>query len=141
MFTHTVRDRRRVMQATAVAAVLSGAPSTLDAFRRQRTLRATVVHARDATQAVATLVPVGRHPLARGAIVHLGISVICGEALAHALPERDSVGWGAVAGLAIGLFNLGVIGRRFPAIRALALIPQLADNIAFGAVFALIVDR
>ncbi len=96
---------------------------------------------RDATRAVAFLIPFGRHPFARGAIVHLGISVICGEALARTLPERHSVGWGAAAGLAIGVVNVGVIGRRFAAIRALALIPQLADNMAFGAVFALIVDR
>jgi hypothetical protein len=87
------------------------------------------------------LIPPGRPGFARGAIAHVGISIVCAEALARSLPERDSVRWGAAAGLAIGVVNVGVIGRRFPAIRALPLIPQLADNLAFGAVFALVVDR
>jgi len=129
------------MEATAVAATLSGAPSTLDAFRRQRDLRSIVVYVRDATCAVGTLVPPGRPGFARGTIVHFGISVLCGEALARTLPESNSLTWGAAAGLAIGVVGVGVIGRRFPAIRALPLIPQLADNLAFGAVFALVVDR
>ena len=129
------------MEATAVAATLSGAPSTLDAFRRQRDLRSIVVYVRDATCAVGTLVPPGQPGFARGTIVHFGISVLCGEALARTLPESNSLTWGAAAGLAIGVVGVGVIGRRFPAIRALPLIPQLADNLAFGAVFALVVDR
>jgi hypothetical protein len=129
------------MQATAVAATLSGAPSTLDEFRPHRELRAVLVYVRETTRAAGTLVPPGRRGLVRGALVHVGISVICGEALARTLPERNSVSWVAAAGLAIGLINVGVIGRRFPAIRALPLIPQLADNVAFGAVFALVVDR
>jgi len=65
----------------------------------------------------------------------------CGEMLARTLPDTHTVSWGATAGLTIGLFNLGVIGRHFPEISALPLIPQLADNIAFGVVFALVVDR
>ena len=100
-----------------------------------------VAYVRDATCAIGTLVPPGRPGFVRGAIVHLGISVACGEVLARALPERNSVSWGAAAGLAIGVVNVGVIGRRFPAIRALPLVPQLADNLAFGVVFAFIVDR
>ena len=95
---------------------------------------------RDATRAIGTLVPPGRPGFIRGGIVHLGISVVVGDALARALPERNSVGWGAAAGFAIGVVNVGVIGRRFPAIRALPLVPQLADNTAFGIVFALVAD-
>lgn len=113
----------------------------LDVFRCHRTLRAVVVYVGEATRAAGTLIPLGRHQLARGAIVHLGISVICGEALARTLPERNSVIWGAAAGLSIGLVNIGVVGQRFPAIGALPLIPQLADHVAFGAVFAFIVDQ
>lgn len=71
----------------------------------------------------------------------MAISAVCGELLARVLPKERSVGWGAVAGLLIGVVNVGVIGRRFPAIRALPLGPQLADNVAFGVVFALVVDR
>jgi hypothetical protein len=129
------------MQATAVAAALSGAPSTLEAFRRQRDLRSAAAYLWDATCAVGTLVPPGRPGFIRGALVHVGISVLCGEGLARTVPERRSVIWGAGAGLAIGAINIGVIGRRFPAIAALPLVPQLADNAAFGALFAFVVDR
>jgi hypothetical protein len=129
------------MQATAVAAALSGAPSTLEAFRRQRDLRSVMTYVWDATCSVGTLVPPGRPDLIRGALLHVGISVLCGEGLARMVPERNSVIWGAGAGLVIGVINVGVIGRRFPAIAALPLGPQLADNVAFGAVFAFLVDR
>ena len=129
------------MQATAVAAALSGAPSTMDAFRRQRDLRSVMTYVSDVTCSVGTLVPPGRPGFIRGALLHVGISVLCGEGLARTLPESRSVIWGAVAGLAIGVINVGVIGRRFPAIAALPLVPQLADNVAFGALFAFVVDR
>jgi hypothetical protein len=42
--------------------------------------------------------------------------------------------WGVLGGLAIAAVDLGVIGRRRPAIRALPLLPQLADHALFGAV-------
>jgi hypothetical protein len=129
------------MQATAVAAALSGAPSILEAFRRQRDLRSVLTYVWDATCSVATLVSPGRPDFMRGALLHVGISVLCGEGLARTLPETNSVIWGAGAGLVIGVINVGMIGRRFPAIAALPLVPQLADNVAFGAVFALVVDR
>ena len=95
----------------------------------------------DATSAAGTLLPPGRRGLIRGAIVHVGISVACGEVLARSLPRRWSIAWGAVAGLAIGVVNVGVIGRRFPAISALPLAPQLADHVVFGTLFAVVVDR
>jgi hypothetical protein len=136
-----VRERRRIMQATVVAAALSGAPSTLEAFRRQRDFRSVVAYLRDATCAVGTLVPPGRPGFIRGALLHVGISVLCGEGLARTVPESHSVIWGVGAGLVIGVINVGVIGRRFPAIAALPLVPQLADNVAFAALFVFIVDR
>jgi hypothetical protein len=136
-----VRDRRRILEATAVAAVLGGAPSTLDAFRRKPGFCSVVAYVRDATCAVGTLLPPGRPGFVRGLVIHAGISVACAEALARTLPRKHSVAWGAFAGLGIGVVNVAVIGRRFPAIRALPLVPQLADNAAFGALFALVVDR
>ena len=135
------RDRRRIIQATAAAALLSGAPSTLDAFRRHREIRPVLSYVLEATRAIGTLVPPGRPGLLRGAAIHVGISALCGEGLARTLPSRHSMAWGAGAGLALGVINVGVIGRRFPAIRALPLVPQLADHVAFGVVFAAIVDR
>ena len=95
----------------------------------------------DAACSVGALVPPGRPDFKRGALLHVGISVVCGEGLARTVPETNSVIWGACAGLAIGVINVGVIGRRFPAIAALPLVPQLADNVAFGALFAFVVDR
>lgn len=136
-----VRDQRRIMQATAAAALFSGAPSTLEALRRHREIRPVVTDLRQATCAVGMLLPPGRPGFIRGAIIHLGISVICGEGLARTLPETHSAGWGAGAGLTIGVINVGMIGRHFPQIRALPFVPQLADNVAFGVIFALIVDR
>ena len=136
-----MRSRRRIIEATAVAALLSGAPSTLGVLRRERRLRPTLDHLRQATCAAGTLVPPGRPDLIRGAAVHAGVSALCGELLARTLPQRRATLWGAGAGLAIGVLNVGVIGRRFPAIAALPLVPQLADHVAFGAIFAFIVDR
>ena len=48
---------------------------------------------------------------------------------------------GALAGLAVAALDLGVLGLRFPRIRSLPLIPQLADHAAFGAIVgALLAD-
>ncbi|MDQ6774799.1 MAG: hypothetical protein M3071_00960 [Actinomycetota bacterium] len=135
------RDCRRVIEATAAAAMLSGAPSTLHALITEGGVRAAGVYIWDATRAIGTLVPPGRPGLVRGALVHAAISAACGELLARTLPARRSAAWGAAAGLAIGVVNIGLIGRRFPAISALPLIPQLSDHVAFGVLFALVVDR
>ena len=136
-----MRDRRRVTEATAVAALLGGLPSSLGAFRRDRSVRSVAGYLHDTTCAIGTLVPPGRPGFIRGSVAHLGISIICGEVLARTLPQRQPALWGAGAGLAIGVVNVGLIGRRFAAIRALPLLPQLADNAAFGLVFALVLDR
>jgi hypothetical protein len=135
------RDRRKVAEASAAAALFSGAPSTVHALLTTHSVGATVTYVADATRAIGTLVPPGRPGLRRGAIIHLGISAAAGEAFARALPRHRSAAWGAAAGLALGVVNVGLIGRLFPAIRALPLIPQLADHVAFGAVFALVADR
>jgi hypothetical protein len=136
-----MRERRRVLEATAVASVLSGLPSTLISLRGHGAVRPAVADLLAATRAAGTLLPPGRPGLVRGAVAHAGVSVLCGELLARTLPERRSLLTGAGAGLAIGIVNLIVIGRRFPQIRELPLAPQLADNVAFGLVFALIADR
>jgi hypothetical protein len=41
----------------------------------------------------------------------------------------------------MGLIGAGLIGRRFAAVRALPFGPQLADNVAFGVIFAVVADR
>jgi hypothetical protein len=84
----------------------------------------------------------GSPGLIRGALAHGVISLAVGGGLGVALPRRRSVAWGAVAGLTIGWVNLAIIARRrYPAIAALPLGPQLADNVAFGAIFAAVADR
>ena len=141
MFTRMARDRRRVVEATLIAAALSGLPSTLHTSIKQRSVRSAAVYVYDTTRAVGTLVPPGRPGFGRGVVVHLAISVLCGETPARTLPRNQSVAWGAAAGFLIGVINVGAIGRLFPAIRRLPLVPQLADNVMFGTVFALVLDR
>jgi hypothetical protein len=136
-----MRDRRRVRQGIAAAALLSGVPSTLISLRRHGTWRPVIDDLLEATRAAGTLLGPGEPGLLPGAVAHLGISLACGELLARTLPWRRSALWGAAAGLGIGAVNLLGVGRRYPAIRALPLTPQLADNVAFGVIFALVADR
>jgi hypothetical protein len=135
------RAQRRILEAAGVASVLSGAPSTAWTVVRSspgEALSSGVA----ATRAIGVLVPPGRPGLFRGALAHGVISLVVGEALGAALPARRSVAWGGLAGLAVGWVNLAVVARRaFPELAALPLGPQLADNAAFGAVFAAVADR
>jgi hypothetical protein len=141
MFGRKAVERRGIVEATVLAATLSGVPSTLHAFIKGRGLRSAAVYVYDATCAAGTLVPPGRPGFGRGVLVHVAISMLCGEGLARTLPVDHSVEWGAAAGLMIGVVNVGVIGRWFPAIRGLPLVPQLVDNMTFGAVFAAMLDH
>lgn len=134
------RNPDAVVRATVVAALVSGLPSTVHAAWTGG-VRTVPAYIGDATRAAGTLLPPGRPSFVRGAVAHAGISAVSGVVLARTLPERRSVAWGAGAGAAIGLVNVGLIGRAFPAIRALPLAPQIADNAMFGAVFAAVADR
>lgn len=64
--------------------------------------------------------------------VHLTLSLGWTAVLAEALPRGREPIWGPVGGLAIAALDLGVIGRRLPAIRALPQPRQWADHVAFG---------
>jgi hypothetical protein len=142
------RDQRRILEASLIASVLSGAPSTSWMLAR-RGPAAAARSGVEATRAIGVLVPEAGHPtrpgrpgVIRGVAGHLAVSLLVGEALGSVLPRRRAVAAGAVAGLAIGAINLMVIAPRwFPEIAALDLGPQLADNAAFGAIFAAIADR
>lgn len=94
-----------------------------------------------ATRAIATLVPSRRPSIALGVATRFGISIAVGQAFGRLLPRRRSTVWGAFGGAAVGLVGIGVVGRRFAAIRELPFGAQLADNIAFGIIFALVADR
>lgn len=116
--------------AGAVAAVVSGAPSTVHAL-------ATGGDPVQATAAAGSLLLRNekRRPrlIAAAVPAHLAVSVGWGVALAAVLPRRHTAAWGALAGLAIAALDLGVVGRRFPMIAALPVGPQLADHVLYGA--------
>jgi hypothetical protein len=124
--------------AGAVAAVASGAPSTLFALAvgddpLEATLAAGSILSPNETRRgrlVAAAVP-----------VHLGLSLGWALALARLLPDKQTIAAGAVAGLGIAAIDLGVVGRLFPRIRALPLLPQLADHVAYGVTVAFVLDR
>jgi hypothetical protein len=126
----------RVLRAAAVAAALSGIPSTVHAIVTGRdpleaTLAAGSILLPDETRSTRLL--------AAAVPVHLALSLGWTVAL-----DRGGVRGaraGAVAGLAIAALDLGVVGRRFPRVRALPLLPQLADHAAFGAFAGLFLAR
>ena len=124
--------------AGAVAAVVSGAPSTVWSMAAGRDpLEATLA-------AGSVLLPgeTRRGRLLAAAVpVHLAVSLAWGVVLAHVLPRRRTVAAGVAAGLCVAAIDLGVIGRAVPRMRALPLVPQLADHALYGAVVALVVRR
>ena len=67
--------------------------------------------------------------------MHVAVSAAWTVVLAGINRERrlGAIG-GAVAGLAIAVLDLAIIGRRNPAIRALPRLPQWLDHAAFGAI-------
>jgi hypothetical protein len=111
-----------------VAAVLSGLPSTVHAALTGREVLA-------AARAAGTLIP-GRKPnVLAGAAAHLVVSAGWTVVLAAANRRRRlGVLGGAVAGLVIATVDLGIVGRRYPAIRELPQVPQWLDHVAFGAI-------
>ena len=124
--------------AGAVAAAASGVPSTVWALATgddplEATLAAGSMLLPEETQR-------GRL-LAAAVSVHLTVSLGWGVVLSCLLPMRKTVTAGAVAGLAIAAFDLRVVGRRFPRVRALPLLPQLADHVLFGAAVGFVLDR
>jgi hypothetical protein len=123
--------------AGALAWAVSGLPSTLHAAAGGRDLLAPV------RAAGTLLVPAGSSTpalLVAGALAHTGLSLGWAALLSFTLPARLTVPAGAGAGLAIAAFDLGVVGRRYPAVAGLPLLPQVADHVAFGTVVGLVVD-
>lgn len=125
-----------IARATAVAAVLSGAPSTVHALATGRNLLAS-------TRAAGTLLPGrrGRPRVIAGGVVHVGVSAFWGVVLGRTLPRRHTAAWGALAGLAIAAISLPAGARRRPALAALPQAPQWADNVAFGFVVGSLLSR
>jgi hypothetical protein len=126
------------LAAGAVAAVVSGVPSTLWALTTSRDpLEATLA-------AGSVLLPgeTRRSRLALAAVpVHLTLSFGWAAVLERALPRRHEVATGTAAGLAIAALDLGLERRAFPRIRALPLLPQLADHAAYGLTVGFVLAR
>ena len=124
--------------AGAIAALVSGAPSTTHALITGR-------DPLEATLAAGSIVL--RNEERRGALVaaavpvHVVISLGWGVVLAVVLPRRRASLAGAAAGMAIAALDLGLIGRCFPKIRALPLAPQLADHAVYGATVGWVLAR
>ena len=126
------------MVAGAAAAVLSGVPSTLSAI-----LDGT--NPLEASLAAGTLLlPDERRPsrlLPAALAAHGALSLGWALVLAAALPRRRTLAWSVLAGLAIAALDLGVVGRRFPRISALATAPQVLDHVAYGATVGYVLNR
>lgn len=106
--------------AATLAGTLSGLPSTVFAAATGHSIL-------EAVRAAGTLIPGRRHRpgviagcAAHGLITLFWTGWIAAAARRRPLAARD----GAAAGLAIAVLDLGIIGRRYPAIRALPAIPQ-----------------
>jgi hypothetical protein len=129
---------RHGIVAGAVAGAVSGAPSTVHAL-------ATGADPLAATAAAGSLLLRKENRrsllLAAAAPAHVALSLGWGVVLAAVLPRRHTAAWGALAGLAIAALDLGLVGRRFPMIRALPAAPQVADHVAYGAVVGAVLTR
>jgi len=118
--------------------VLSGLPSTVVTLLRGEDLL-------DGARAAGAIVLPGEERtavlLAAAAPVHLALSLGWAAVLTRALPRGREPVWGAAAGLGIAALDLGVIGRRIPAIRALPQARQWADHVAFGLTVGIVLTR
>jgi uncharacterized membrane protein YjjB (DUF3815 family) len=129
---------RDAAAAGAIAAVVGGAPSTVWAILVKRDpLEATLA-------AGSVLLPRERSRLrlvAAAVPVHLALSLGWAFVLDRTLPRRHELVAGVVAGAAIAAVDLGIAGRRLPRMRALPLLPQLADHVAYGGTVGYVLAR
>ncbi|HEV3365446.1 MAG TPA: hypothetical protein VG795_15155 [Acidimicrobiia bacterium] len=128
-----------------MAGLLSGIPSTVHAGLTGADPLAA------ARAAGNLLLPADSRPaalLAAGTLAHVALSLGWGTVLAMAV-RRTSLspvavglaGGAAIAAVDLGLLAHGPIGRRWPLIRALPVLPQVADHLAFGAVAGAVLQR
>jgi hypothetical protein len=129
--------RTRGVRAGAIAAVVSGLPSTAHALLTGGDVLA-------ATRAAGTLLP-GRRDrpgVTAGLIAHVFVSAVWTVVLTAADRRRRlGVVRGAAAGLAIAALDLGIAARAYPAVRSLPRVPQILDHLVFGAVTGALLHR
>ena len=125
-----------MVKAGLAGAAVSGLPSTVITLARRESLL-------DGVRAAGAIVLPGetRTPvlLAAAVPVHLGLSLGWAAVIAR-LPRQGAM-FGVLAGLAIAAIDLGVIGRRIPAIRALPQKRQWADHVAYGLSVSFVLKR
>jgi hypothetical protein len=115
--------------AGIAGAVLAGVPSTAWSLARGDDVLD------GARAAGAILLPHERRTpvlLAAAVPVHVALSLGWAAVLTAVLPRRAEPVWGLAAGAGIAALDLGIIGRRIPAIRALPQGRQWADHLAYG---------
>ena len=103
---------------------MSGAPSTAIALATGRSPL-------EAARAAGALL--GKPTVVRGLVAHVVVTGLWSAVLAATLPRGHEVAAGTAAGAGIHALDMGLIGRRVPAIADLAQLPQLLDHLAFGA--------
>jgi hypothetical protein len=127
-----------VLAAAAAAAVLSGAPSTAHALL-------TRTNPLEASLAAGTLLLPHEARASRllpaAVVAHAALSLGWAVVLAAILPRRRTLVAAVAAGLAIAALDLGVVGRRFPRIHALALVPQILDHVAYAVTVGAVLER
>jgi hypothetical protein len=125
---------REGLRAGLVAAFFSGVPSTAYSIATRR-------DPLEATAAAGSMLLPNEdrraHLIGAAVPVHFALSAFWGVVLARLLPRRRPLVAGMFAGLGIGVFDLLVVGRHFPRIKALPVLPQLADHAAFGITVAI----
>jgi hypothetical protein len=137
-----VNDPREALRdgtaAGAWAAVLGGVPSTAEALLRG----ADPLQATEAAGSILLPGEARRGRLLLAAVpVHLALSFGWAWGIAFVAPRGREVPFAAAAGLVIAGLDLSVIGRRFPRIRSLRSLPQVADHLAFGLVVGWVLAR
>lgn len=125
--------------AGVVASVLSGVPSTAHALLHgenplEASLAAGTLLLGDDEHRMSRLLPAAL-------VAHGALSLGWALALTAGLPQRRTVAWSLPAGLAIAALDLGVVGQRYPRIRALKTAPQILDHLAFAATVGWVVSR
>jgi hypothetical protein len=124
--------------AGAAGAVLSGVPSTAVTLLRGESLL-------DGAAAAGTILLPGERrtlPLVAAAVpVHLALSFGWAAVLSAVLPRRATVPAAVAGALLIAALDLEVVGRAFPAIRALPQGRQWADHVAYGLAVGVVVRK
>jgi hypothetical protein len=117
---------------------VSGAPSTLCALvAGDDPLEASLAAGTMVLPRESRALPL----LAAAAVTHIALSFGWAVAFTVALPKKHTIAAGAAAGLVVAALDLGVVGRRFPRIRALPALPQIADHVAYGVAVAAVLAR